>query len=437
GGGGAGGGGAGGGGAGGGGGGGGNLPGVDRTGIKADEIIIGIHAPTSGAAPIEPKAFRDGSDTYWKYLESKGVRIHGKKVRVIFEDDKYKPSDAIIACKKMTSGANAAFLLIGAAGTDQIRACAEYAHRKGIPYFSAGVQESLVKNYSTYSALSMSYAQQMPLLLQYIKAQGTAEDRYTSGGVAAPDGKIKIAFVRPNTNNFDDAQAALQRAFGTMGSQYQLLIRTVNKEGTQSEAAQLAQNLRNEGIDIVSPITAPNFTVYLVGAAGGQQYKPRYMGVGVTNGVNQGIARECTNQEMHNAMFFSPWPGWADRNRAGVGDPEFDAGVRQDGGGNGQDPAQSVNTRNGGGDLLMAIWGIMKTIHKVLDAAGPNLTRQSLVQMMKTYQGKTNFFPDLAFTPGSRFGANGVHALIGRCDANGSSGEFIEDPAHPGLRKSF
>ena len=336
------------------------------------------------------------------------------------------------ACTALTTGKDAAFLLIGAAGTDQIRACADYANRKGIPYFSAGVQESVVKGYKTYFALTMTYAQQMPLLMQRIAVEGNALDQWTTGGVKRGDGKIKIAFVRPNTSNFDDAQRAFEAAFAKLDqSKYQKTIKTVIKEGTQSEAAQLAQTLKNEGVDVVSPITAPNFTVYLAGAAGGQQYNPRYMGVGVTNGVNQGIARMCTNQDFHNAVFFSPWPAWSHRSQAGIGDPNFERAVQQD-------DAQQVNGRNNGGDLLLALWGINRTIHGILEAAGPNVTRESLVAMMRTYKGGTSgFFPDLSYSSGNPFGAQGVHSLVGRCDANGSSGEFIEDPKYLGLRKSF
>lgn len=422
----------GGGGTGGGGGSGGGLVGADRTGISPTEIIIGLHAPTSGAAPIEPKAFEYGADTYWRFLQATGIKIHGRSVRVRFEDDNYRPSVAVDKCTALTTGKDAAFLLIGAAGTDQIRACGDYANRNKIPYFSAGVQEAAVKNYPYYFALTMTYAQQMPLLVQYIKTSGDAEDRYGPGGAAVADGKIKVAFVRPNTENFDDAHAALQQAFKALPSdKYTLIPRTVQKDGKEEEAAPLAQNLKTEGVDIVVPITAPKFTTYLVNAAGGQQHLPRYMGVGITNGVNQGIANQCANKGMHDAMFFSPWPGWSQRLIAGIGDPDFDRAVAQD-------DAKSINARNAGGDLLLALWGIMKTLHGILEAAGPNLTRQSLVQLMNSYKGgSAKFFPDLSYSPTNHFGANGVHALIGRCDANGSSGEFIEDPKYPGLRKSF
>jgi ABC-type branched-subunit amino acid transport system substrate-binding protein len=399
----------------------------DTIGISATEIRIGLHAPISGAAPIEPKAFKIGTNLYWNWLKKKGIKVHGRDVRVFFRDDTYTPSGAVTACNDMATR-DKVFMLIGAAGTDQINACGRYSNQNHIPYFSAGVQEAGVRNYSTYFALTMTYAQQMPLLAQYIKQLGDGEDRYSANGVPTADGTIKIAFVRPNTPNFDDAQAALQRAIATLGSKYKLIIKTVVKEGSQNEATTVATDLKGQGVDIISPITAPAFTVFLAGNTGSQQFRPRYMGVGITNGVNQGIAQECRNKEFDGAMFFSPWPGWSQRDTY---DPEFEKAANAD------PDAPSVNSRNGGGDILLAIWGIMKTMHGVLDKLGANPTRSSLIQLMQGYQGRTGFFPDVAFSSSNHFGARNVHALVGSCDPSGGSGEFIEDPKHPGLRSSF
>ncbi len=403
-------------------------PGADRTGISSSEIRIGLHAPLSGAAPISPEAFRAGAPVYWK-----ANKIHGRKVTVYVEDDKYKPSDARTRCNSLAVEKKV-FLIIGAAGTDQIKSCADYSDDRGIPYLSAGVQEAKVEDLGTYSALTMTYAQQMPLLAQYIKWLGANEDRYgPNSSTQIKDNVIKVAFIRPDSNNFNDAEAAFLKAMKSIsppaGKTYKTYVKVVEKEGTAANASNVGQFLIQEGVDIVSPITAPNFTaVLLAGYTGGQSYFPRYMGVGITNGVNQAINRACDRNQFDGAVFFSPFPGWKDRQNF---DPEFDKAINND------SIARPYNQPRSGGDILLAIWGIMKDIHRILEAAGPNLTRQSVIQMMNTFSTRTNFFPDLAFEPPSPFGASNVHALVGECDRDQGGPWFIEDPKHFGLRASF
>src|SRR5438105_7897580 len=114
----------------------------DRTGVTSTSITIGIHAPLTGAAPVKQTSFQTGKDLYWKYGNNGGpVKIFGRTVHVIFQDDHYNPSTAKQVCQQMAEQDHA-FLLIGGAGTDQIVACAEYAASKNIPYVSAGVTKA-------------------------------------------------------------------------------------------------------------------------------------------------------------------------------------------------------------------------------------------------------------------------------------------------------
>lgn len=426
----------------------------DTTGITSTSITIGLHAPVTGAAPIEARAFQVGKDVYWNYLnKAKNETIYGRSVNVVFRDDQYNPTTAVAVCDQMASS-DKAFLLIGAAGTDQINACSNYANQRGIPYLSAGVQTAGVNTRRTYFAISMTYAAQMPLLAQYICKLGPALDMLgppddATGASGPPDKKVKIGMVRPNTPNFNDASSALQSAIAKLDGNcgdvtYVFKIYTVVKEGQTSDAQNVGTQMKNDGVDVVSPITAPLFTIQLANYTAGQNYKPRYMGVGITNGINQGIAQECRGNPpaFQDAVFFSPWPGWS--NVMGTVTPgkyEYDseyANAATDFYTKGTTGLNKVGT---GGDLMLAQWGIMKVVHKMLLAAGPNLTRQSFVQTLLNFSTSTATFPDLAFN-NSHFGARNVHVLVGRCDdPDGPGGpdgpRFIEDPVNPGLRSSF
>ena len=93
----------------------------DTTGVTDTEIRIGVHAPLTGAGANAP-SFEKGKDLYFQSVG----QINGRTVKVFFEDDKYNPSSAVEACKKMVEQ-DKVFLLVGGGGADQIAACAKYA----------------------------------------------------------------------------------------------------------------------------------------------------------------------------------------------------------------------------------------------------------------------------------------------------------------------
>jgi hypothetical protein len=63
-------------------------------------------------------------------------------------------------------------VLDGVVGADQITASAKYASEAGVPYFSACVNEEGLTDLSSYFAVSLTYAQQVPLLIDLIKQLG-------------------------------------------------------------------------------------------------------------------------------------------------------------------------------------------------------------------------------------------------------------------------
>jgi hypothetical protein len=128
-------------------------------------------------------------------------------------------------------------------------------------------------------------------------------------------------------------------------------------------------------------------------------------------------------------MFFSPWPGWSDRNSS-IGDPDYDQAVNLAG-----SQAQSINQKGNGGDLMWSLWGVMKTVAQMLLAAGPNLSRAGFINTARTFSthGASHDFPNLNFTPSNKWGAYQVNALTADC--NGS--QWVEDPNNRGLRSSF
>jgi ABC-type branched-subunit amino acid transport system substrate-binding protein len=355
--------------AGGGGGGGGQQPAPaprgDSTGVTAQTIRIGVHAPLTGAAPIPASSFQQGKDQYWGVVGA----VAGRKVEVVFRDDKYNPSTATQVCNEMIQKEKV-FLLVGSGGTDQIAACARTAAAQGVPYLSAGVTENPLNRLKQYFAISKSYAQQAPLLVQWI-----AKNRKPSNGV--------IGVIRSDTPNFDDGINAFKQAAQQAG--FQVKEQKLSKDPSSTELATAAQFLTQNQIEVAYPLMAPSDWIGIAKQPAARNTK--WAGVGITMGLNQVAGVACP--EIDGAMFFSPWPGL---NLAKQVDQRFP----------------------GGDDIVWGLWGLNKTIHQAFKKMGDNLTREAFIAAMEG-PIKSGVYPDLANTAQNHFGAQQVHVLNADC----------------------
>lgn len=393
----------------------------DRTGIYEDRIVIGIHAPVTGAAPVTSQAFVSGRDLYWRWLKQKGESVFGKDVVVKFEDDTYSPSVAARRCQEMAEREPKAFLLVGGAGTDQIAACARYAAAKGIPYLSAGVTEESLRPYRTYFAISASYRAQGPILAQMlVKKFGTqALDVMSPGGIRAPDGQLRIAMVRADTANFDDAEAGfregLERSGFNMSNFYVYNLPKEDSPTLRSAIAAAIQSMAQNGIDVVNTLIAPVVVIELVQEADSRGYRPKYVAIGVTT-VNQvsNVLCQSAPQSYNGASVFFPWPGWPEVMQ-GKFDPEFREAANK------FEDARSVNTVSGGGDIVLALWSLSKILHEMFNIAGPAMTRQSFVASLEAGGViSTGLYPDLQYAPsrGGHFGTRSVFRTEAECQTD-------------------
>src|SRR5256714_2570537 len=275
----------------------GNSPGVTDT-----SITIGIHAPVTGAAPVQESSFQAGTSLYWKYGNNGGpVKINGREVHVVFQDDHYNPSYARQVCQQMAQQQHA-FLLIGGAGTDQIKACAEYAQSLGIPYLSAGVTEEELNHFSTYFAVSATYPYQTGLLDNYIKHSYTSDNS-------------QVVMIAEDTPNFDDAVAQFQKDFPSAK-----VYRPAKNDDGSSMAANICAGPQSI-YKVVFPLVAP---VYYLEMAKAASCHPQYLGIGLST-IDQVASTGCAaNRSTEGAQFFNPSPAWQNRNQF---DPSFEKAI--------------------------------------------------------------------------------------------------------------
>ena len=151
---------------------------------------IGIHAPVTGAATHSPDELDIGKDIYWDLAESARPTLRaGRSGRV----PRRRVQSAARRAGVPADGRGRGHALLGGGGADQITKCAQYANENGIPYLSAGVNESGLSDLgSTYRPCSRMPS--APLIMAQLQSGGITE----------------VGLVVSDTPSFDDAFAALK-----------------------------------------------------------------------------------------------------------------------------------------------------------------------------------------------------------------------------------
>ena len=350
----------------------------DRTGITDKVIKIGLHAPVTGAAAVPTEAFRRGVPIYWKHIK----QVFGREVQVVFEDDEFNPTTAVRVCRKMVEQ-DKVFMLIGAAGGDQITACAKYANSVGVPYLSAGVNQAELDKLRGYFALSQTYLQQNPPLAQLAKK--TTKNN-------------KFGIVIQDTPAFRETKASIEGLAKQQGLEV-VYSKFISKQPSQSEILTISRELQTSGADVVYVLFSPTPFISLAQQSNSQGYNPTYIGPGLSNGLNLVAQAGCPG--VSGAKFLSPFPQLDVIDRL---DPAYRQAYQQHGGGNAPD------------DFGIALWGLNKSVHQVMLAAGEGMSRQSIVQVMESGRGfESNVFPKLQYSAKNHFGAQSSHLLEADC----------------------
>ena len=358
-----------------------NTAGGDATGVTASTINIGIHAPQTGTGAPLPPSFQAGVALYWKTH-----KVCGRTVNVDFQDDKYTPPTARQVCEPM---ARRDFIVIGAAGTDQIQSCATDPAISGkVPYLSAGVTTNGLTGLSNYFAFSLTYAQQSDLVLKNAKAQGY--------------GMKKWAVITSRTDNFKDARQSMETVLKNSHIPYDdIQVDATNDSGLQGRATQTGTKLATGGYDTVYVDTAPGYFVYMSQAASKQGFNGVYVGPGVTMTEVTVAQLICGPNPTIKANFLAPYPG-IDR---ASGDFKAATGGKYD-------------------DIYWSLWGLSQSLEQALNASS-SLTRQGFMSSLQKASLPGGVYNPIKFN-GGHFGGTGAFSQKVNC------GETEPNQTQPG-----
>jgi ABC-type branched-subunit amino acid transport system substrate-binding protein len=276
-----------------------------------------------------------------------------------------------------------AFVLVGGGGADQITACAKYADSIGVPYFSAGVNETGLTDLSSYFAVSLTYAQQVPLIIDQLEKADVK----------------KVASVINDTPSFQDPHDAFIKAADAAGIDV-VADDTINKVASEAEALAEVGKLKRAGAEAVFLLTSPLVYLSLASASRNQDYSPTFIGPGITSGLNAVMNFGCP--AVSNGQFFSPFPGLDVIDDL---DADYVPAYEEFGGGAEPD------------DIGIALWGLNKSVKLMFEAVGDDLGRAKLMDTIEEEEGfASDVYPPVSYTPDRHFGGSGAHLLKANCD---------------------
>jgi len=110
-------------------------PAVAEDGVSADTILIGGYGPITGPAAFLGLGGRDGASIAINEINEAGG-IHGRKLKMIFEDDGFSPAKALTAVKKLVEQ-DKVFMLMGLSGSNPTIGTLDYVRDAKVPSYIA------------------------------------------------------------------------------------------------------------------------------------------------------------------------------------------------------------------------------------------------------------------------------------------------------------
>lgn len=345
------------------------------TGIdpKSKTIRIAVHTRAAGAS---------GARKYWQQSGPGGGPrlVNGFRIVLDVVDDGGNSRQAVRDCQ---SASQRALLLVSDADTDPLTACASspVLRRSSTPYLSLGRTETGLSELPHYAALSGTYRQQSPWLVQMARDHGLLSRRWA---VVVSD-RADLAPVR------ESIVGELQR------------VKASGRDGAFSAERDVHQT-SGTASDCV--------------AVGGALRSGRYGTVYVL-GLSPLLLAQCVGQHP-TAVWTGPGPSYATQAVA-------DLLCRSGGGGvqgyflHPTPDLQTAQRRAEGAPALadeaeVAMWGAMQTLEQaLLQPRGP-LTREGFLAALRQGGTRGGLLPPTSYARRGPFGGTAAHGNRITCD---------------------
>ncbi|MGW4063415.1 ABC transporter substrate-binding protein [Amycolatopsis sp. NPDC004747] len=357
-------------------------------GVTKDTVVIGTHQPLTGPAAPGYSKISAGARAVYQSIND-GGGINGRKIEYKVEDDGYNPTKTVEVVKKLVLQ-DKVFAIVGGLGTP--------THSKVVDYLNAeGVPDLLVSS----GALAWDDPQKAPMTFGYqvdYTREGKIQGKYVKDTLA---GK-KVGYFTQNDDVGRDTQAGLDQFVKD-----QVVARQGYDSANTDVTPQLSA-LKAAGAEVVVCACIPAFTALSILAAAKIGYKPQFVvsSIGADPATLSGLLQD-----------------FAKRGGASVSSGQLLAGLI--GTGYLPDVAQTADPWvayfKGIHDKYLAkepftntvLFGMVQayTFGQALKAAGPDPTRQKVVDAMSSGALKGPGLTPFGFSKDSHAGYTGAYVF--------------------------
>jgi len=212
----------------------GKTPSLGNTnGVTDTEILLGGHLPLSGLAAAWGVGLKAGMDAEVAYINDQGG-VNGRKLKLNVEDDQYTGPLATEVVRKLVEQ-DKVFAIIGGLGTVPDTAVYKYLETQGVPdmFILAGQTKFTDPVVRTRFGWLVDYTDEGRILGEYIAKTFPGK---------------KVGFIEQNDEFGQEGEAGLR--LGVKDTNNEVVVETF--ETTENDLAAQVQRLKNQNVEVLA-----------------------------------------------------------------------------------------------------------------------------------------------------------------------------------------
>ena len=337
-----------------------------EVGVSSTEIKLGMTLPMTGTASLGYNKIPGAAKAYFDYVNANGG-INGRKVTLVVKDDRYVPTEAVAKTNELILK-DKVMALLAPLGTANVKAVASSVNpgRRGIPVLFVNTGFSGFadkKKYPTTYTVLPSYIMEAKIMGEYIKENFAGK---------------KIGLLYQDDDFGTDALAG----FKTAGVNFAVRVPYASGSQSATTAAGWITKFRAADVDTVVLFGVTSASAFMLATAAQLRFAPQWMLGSVGGDATTLRLAGVPVAVLNNAIGFSPVPATTDMKDEYV---KFFSDIY----------AKAVPGQAFDLNVLLGMNTAFMTA-QALKAAGPNLTRKSLINAINT-KGAT--FANSALVP--------------------------------------
>lgn len=346
-------------------------------GVSEDTILIGTWAPLTGPAAAWGTVSR-GMHTFFQLVNEEGG-IHGRKVELLIKDDGYQPVRTVGVVKQLVER-DQVLAVVGGTGTAPGMAVKDYLSRRGVPWIgpaSGAHNWAYPPSPNIFSTTPMYFTESAVLVDYAVETMGMT--------------RLAVFYL-----NDDFGKSGLVGARLALAKHGLELVAEVSSELLDSDLTSQVLRLKESGAEGVFIWATPKHAAILVGQAAKLALSPQWFATYVL--ADQNLMHEITEGKWEGTIYASAGANYLEptnlMEKYRLARDRFSPQERE-------------------GLFFYSGFAYAEVMVEGLRRAGPELTRESLIQALESIQDFQGISGKMSYSSSQRQGMLSVYLI--RC----------------------